>query len=133
MAKYLCLKHQNITFISEIFLIQHLSRTVRRSLCQLRFCRRRAGGRLFPFTSSLFQMKIRHNSNVFFLQNVKEKKATLGFGLPQAHTLSRLISFMISVIFWVSKLGSLEQNTFIIKIQLVLSNTLVKKGEHLKC
>ena len=61
----------------------------------------------------------------FFLQNVK-KKGTLGFGLQQAQTTSRLISFMISVIFWVSKLGSLEPNIFIIKVQLVLFNTLVE-------
>ena len=123
MAKYFCLKHQNIAFISEIFLIQHLSTTGRRSLCQLRFCRRRAGDRLFLFTSSLFQIKNRQDAR-FFLQNVK--KSTLGFGLQQAQTTSRLISFMISVIFWVSKLGSLEPNIFIIKVQLVLFNTLVE-------
>ena len=121
MAKYFCLKHQNITFISEIFLIKHLSTTGRRSLCQLRFCRRRAGDRLFLFTSSLFQIKNRQDAR-FFLQNVK--KSTLGFGLQQA--TSRLISFMISVIFWVSKLGSLGPNIFIIKVQLVLFNTLVE-------
>ena len=41
---------------------------------------KRAGGRLFLFTSFLFQIKTRHDSHIFFLQNVKEKKLFWALG-----------------------------------------------------
>ena len=132
MTKYFCY----ITFISEIFLIQHLSRTGRRSLCQLRFCRRRAGVRLFLFTSSLFQIKIRYDSHIFFLQNVKEKKlpwafsATAGTYPFLAHFFYDKCNFLGQQT-WLFGAEHFHNQSTAVTFKQLYKNTL--KGEHLKC